>query len=297
VASILLKQTQPGEPESSDAEIKSRFKEAIDPTVYQRKEAPPKRGNLIAAQKLFSELGITDKDWPRQFCSAEHVSEAATWRELKKHDWSTSAAGVTPGSMSSVLQGRSIKGPEAKQITLHCFLKTVLPITASMAYLTPDAVPFYAFVTGGKDTYPFLQWHHRGDASRKENLVSWYTYDRYQKASTVGLVAGEWTPVASVVPFPHMWSGGQFSHINRGYLFVIPKARDSQQVGGCLFPSLLASRFHPVKSTIEEFNRQTRITGEQDVVGVAVRENDCSMSVKVLTKSGTVMAYTIHAFE
>lgn len=296
MASILLQKEQPGGGAQTDEEVQKTYKEAIDPTVFQRKVAPPKPGNLTSAQQLFDKLGIQDHDWPRRFCLLTDLWENANvWQSEKKDegDWFKESDSI----MSQVLQG------SCQAITLNKFIKTVLPIAAAMAYQPTSSVPFYAFVTGNKGTYPFLQWHHRAGTDVKENLVSWYAYAEGRKAEEIHLTSGKWTTVSRVVSFPHMWqeskTGKAYSNIDKGYLFVLPEAHDDGAQGGCLFPQVLASVFHPVKSTIEEYNRRALLSGKQEVLGVGLREGSFSpIRIKVHFKSGGKMVvYLIDRWE
>lgn len=289
IASVLL-QTQPGENGVMDDENKKRYRALLDPTVYQRRVALPSEGNVLEAKKLFASLQILDSDLQRQFCQATDIwDEAVVW---KGQEW----------------KGKHYVRGVPKNITMRTFVRDILPIARSILYQpSSEPVPFYGFVTGNKGTYPFMQWHQRGDESQKtrENLVSWYTYPDGVNASEISLHKGEWTLVNRIITFPHQWASmvkkeeKKNSHIDEGYLFVLPEAKDENEPGGCLFPDLLSSKFHAIKSTIEEHNRHGKVLGEQEIVGVAIRNESkkINLTFKVRTKAGNCIIYVIDRFE
>lgn len=88
------------------------------------------------------------------------------------------------------------------------------------------------------------------------------------------------------------------------YLFVLDGAKDTQNNSGlALFPTLMKSEFHGVRSTVESFNRSRKLGEVPMEMGSAVgglivaKEGSPKFVVKVRNMEGQVSRYRIALFE
>jgi hypothetical protein len=312
MASIILKPIQPGDPDDDEKSRIQKFNEALKPELYQRKQAPPKAGNLKAAEKLFEELGIKDDDWPRRYCRLIEIPESVkNWsdKDTKVHletRATYSMSDITQSTSKKIALKTLLKIPDSpcQSMTFMKFIKTIIPEAKEIYYYVGTSIPFYALITGETHTYPFMRWHTKENKEDKieENLVSWYTYPHWRASSECSLKANTWNPVHLICPFPHQWNNKvKIFNLPSIHMIALTNAFDiNEKVGGCMFPNFLREDFHPVRSTIEEYNRNGQVKGyeQQDVCGVAYSEDsDASMEFVVRFKSDVIRRFCIDRYE
>jgi hypothetical protein len=124
------------------------------------------------------------------------------------------------------------------------------------------------------DAPPIIQW----DREECRNPFSWYLYAGMNNASNWSLQAGTWAKVTAAALFPPMWHGGGFDHQGKRALFVIEGQRDKRDPSLCLFPEILKSEFHGVRSVIEAYSHSKKLDGADEasangieVIGAHVR--------------------------
>lgn len=238
-------------------EVQRRFKEKMHPMQYQRPTAPPSLGNIDQAEKIVEKLGI-ERSFLRRYAMLDECEKLWIAQQTGSH-----SAGVT-ASIFSVLKNT----PEARllnafvgyeRITWEKFHRTVLPTASEMKIKVPSGyAPFSALTTAvDLSAPPILQW----DRPEKRNPFGWYFWNDGSPASQWGLIPGSDVSVLAVTLKPNMWGGEEFKHHGRGVLFVLEGCRDNQDAPLGLFPEILKSELHPVRSVIEAYNRTRSLEG------------------------------------
>lgn len=117
------------------------------------------------------------------------------------------------------------------------------------------------------DAPPILQW----DSEETRNPVSWYFWNGGATATQFGLAANVYHQVNAVALKPSMWNGGH-QHQGNGVFFVIDGAKDSKTAGLCLFPEILKSEYHGIRSVIEAHSNSAGLQGadQQSAAGIMV---------------------------
>jgi len=288
VVGSLLEDLEAGKP---FAEVKRAFDAKMHPLQYQRPTAPPSVGNIKQAEAIVAKLGV-EASLRRRYAKLDEVK--ALWKPAPKKEL-VNAGGVfahlvpAPGGMAPL----SAKGPV---MTWEKFARTVLPGAESIQALVPMTGSFHALVTASDPDAPaILQWDRDG----ARNPVSWYTYAGVRYASQWNLSAGTWVDVPAICLMPNQWQDG-FEHHGKGIIAILDGCRDTQPAGLCLFPELLKSEFHSIRSTIEAHSRTRKIEGYQEAsaCGLAVRAGGDrgELRVRVLSR-GTVTEYGIDRWD
>lgn len=125
---------------------------------------------------------------------------------------------------------------------------------------------FTALVTAvNADAPPILQW----DSPEHRNPVSWYVWHGGSAPEQFGLRSGAVYPVSAVTLKPSMWNGG-FNHQGEAVIFLIEGARETRQAGAALFPEILKSEFHGIRSVIEAYSRSAEIEGMEGATACGI---------------------------
>ena len=106
------------------------------------------------------------------------------------------------------------------------------------------------------DAPPIIQW----DNIDARNPVSWYLYSGGSPAHQFNVVGGQAVEVTAITQKPSEWNGGM-QHQGTGIIFLMNGAKDQRTPSLCLFPEILKSEFHGVRSVIEAHNKSGRISG------------------------------------
>ena len=235
------------------ADVSRAFAAKMNPLAYQRPQAAPTSGAIAAAEKVMQQLGAAGS-LARRFCRVDEVR--ALWRPKPKKD--DSQAGGVFGHLKAkgAATAPSMIVP-AQTMTWDKFQRTVLPTAERIEFLVPSHGSYTALVTAtNPDAPPILQW----DREDARNPVSWYFWNGGSPASQFGLRGGQFVDVEAVTLKPSMWNGGH-EHQGAGVMFVLAGAQESRGPSGCLFPEILKSEFHGIRSVIEAFSRSTTIEG------------------------------------
>ena len=249
-------------------EVSRRFKDKMHPLQYQRPQAAPTAGAIAAAEKVMEKLGAAGS-LERRFARLEEVQ--AIWRP-------TEGTIKKPESVFGHLKTKAeTEQPQmsipAQVMTWDKFQRTVLPTATRIQYLTKyGADSFTSLVTAvNLDAPPILQW----DSKDNRNPVSWYFWHGGSSAQQFGLQAAEFVEVNAVCFKPSMWNGGN-EHQGKGVMFVLDGAQDSRMPGAALFPEILKSELHGIRSVIEAYSRSAEIQGqnEQSAAGVMFTAGD-----------------------
>lgn len=270
-------------------EVASRkFAEKMHPLRYQRPQAPPSSGAILAAEKLVEKLGIA-RSLERRFARLEEVT--LLWRPAALHE-ATSAAGVF-GHLKAkgAAPAPSMVAPP-QSITWVKFAAEVLPSAEQLeAQVGYGPMHFFAYLTAAHlDAPPILQW----DAEGARNPISWYTYHGGSIAGSWNLGTG-WTRVTGLALAP--WApDGKFGHMGKGATLFLEGCRDTRiGQGNALFPETLKSELHGVRATIEAYSKSATIAGAEEATACGL--SAIGTVVRVTGRAGVVTQYKIDRWD
>ncbi|MEN9844446.1 MAG: hypothetical protein RLZZ612_2275 [Pseudomonadota bacterium] len=230
-------------------EVSTRFAQKMHPLQYQRPQAAPKAGTIVAAEKLIAQLNA-EGSLKRRFARLDEIQ--ALWRDGRIKTDSKTGSGVFAHLMPKTTQklGDAVIPPPVT-ITWEKFRRTVLPTAQGMALKVPSHDSFGSLVTAvHPDAPPILQW----DNEKQRNPFSHYLWVDGSDAEQFGLSAHAFHPIAAVTLLPSMWHEG-FAHQGQGFMLVLQGAKDTRAPSACLFPEILKSELHGVRSVIEAYSR------------------------------------------
>lgn len=236
--------------------IKRRFNAKLDPSEYRRPKAPPKSGNIEAAEKLIAELELADA-LPRRYARLEEVK--TIWKSTK--NLVEMVPFGAPRAVFAELQPQHYRVASDLQVQLMswtAFHRKVLPMAEGIVVKVPSGkAPFASLVTATDfSAPPILQW----DNPEQRNPVSWYVHIGGSHAEKWGLAASHWRSVSAISLKPNLWNGG-FEHHGKGVLLIIQGAREQEPVQVPLFPQFLKAKLHSIRSTIEAYCKSATLTG------------------------------------
>ena len=255
VISTLLDDVKAGLP---FAEISRRWGEKMNPLQYQRPQAAPKDGAIEAAEKLVLKLGIAPS-FERRFATLDDVL-AKVWSPAPQPEKkATKTGGVFDHLRGASEEIQKVELPATK-ITWEKLARTILPSARSVEVQVPSHGNFCGVLTAvHADAPPILQWD--GLEGHPRNPASMYVYASGSPASGWGLGPG-WARATAIFLGPHAWQAPEkFGHISKGVQFAIEGARDLLDAGcgTCLFPEILKSEFHGIRSVIEAHSQRASI--------------------------------------
>lgn len=285
VIGSLLEDLQAGMPVEL---VKRRFDEKMHPERYQRPQTPPSAGNIARAEAIFERLGLAPA-LERRYASPDEVP--MIWR------WSPKI--VRPGVFSHLLpQDQPVKPGVARRMTFRKFRETILPTAEKIEVpLDRPAYRFGALTTAVHADAPrLLQW----DREDGRNPVAWYTYGAPTPVEQWRLTWGSTVRVLGITEMPHQWSGDYPNH-TKGVLILLDGARDkmAEQIGLALFPEILISDLHEVRSTIEAHSQTGRLADPDGMAaGLLLHATDQDVNITLLvTSAGIVNTYHIDRWD
>lgn len=270
------------------ADVRRRWRAKVGPLQLQRPKAPPKAGNVEAAEKLFARLGLA-ASLNRRYARLDEVR--ATW-------WPQAARashGADSGSQKGVFGHLATAAPRdppphpvqlpRQTLTWVKFEATVLPGIDRLDVLVPRTQgPFVALTTAADpEAPPIIAWDHADE----RNPVAWYVYPKGSAPQQWGLEPG-WARVDAVAPFPNLWGSRPMPFLSEGVVLVVHGARDQNDAGNCLFPEMLKGELHGVRAVIEAYAKSAKLAGraEASACGIDVRRNGSATCVlRALTQN------------
>jgi len=271
--------------------VSKRFSEKMHPLAYQRPQAAPAAGTIAQAEKVVEQLKAAGS-LARRFARLDEVR--ALWRPSPPKE-ATASQGVFGHLLPKNDPAQVSLSIPAQKITWEKFSRTMLPTAEEIDARTPAYDHYVGLVTAvNADAPPILQW----DQENARNPVSWYHWAGGASARQFGLIGGSWTPVDAVALKPSMWNGG-YEHQGRGVVFVLRGARETRNPNLCLFPEILKSDFHGIRSVIEAYSRKGELAGmnEPHAAGImALGTSGASIRVRVKS-AGTVLEYDIDRWD
>jgi hypothetical protein len=305
-------------------EIERSWNGMTQPLAYMRPTAAPSAGNIAVAEKLFSSLGLTKEDMRREYLTENGIPDNAYIFRDRQCSASTPPK---EGIFSHIVPKKAPKKSREQSEIPHkwnidvpptsmsfsTFARKVLPNAQKIEYRLLDSIGLYYFITGLPGSKPLMQWHD------DTNRVSWYTHNTAVKVAAHGLHSG-WTPVPYIIPFPHLWDGipattafplsedtattFKYYHSKNGfrYLIGLKGIEEPGDLELCLFPTIMKSEFHGVRSTIERYSKMGRIEKPQGAAMVGGVEIDRSSRkgnhvFRVMDDRGQQGTYEIVLFE
>lgn len=236
--------------------VSKRFADKMHPLSYQRPVAAPAAGAVKQAEELFKKLGA-ERSLERRFARLDEVQALWTPKPATPQGTGTGLFGhvATKGS-KAVAPASKVKVP-TQTMTWVKFAATVLPTAESIKIAAPLSGSYCSLVTATHaDAPPIIQW----DNIDARNPVSWYLYSGGSPAHQFNVVGGQAVEVTAITQKPSEWNGGM-QHQGTGIIFLMKGAKDGRTPSLCLFPEILKSEFHGVRSVIEAHNNSGRISG------------------------------------
>lgn len=271
--------------------VSSRFKEKMNPTQYQRPQAAPNAGNIAQAEKLVEQMGIANS-LKRRYARLDEVQ--TIWRPTPKPEKAAS------GVFGHLLEDQKPKAlmSKAGMITWSKFAAKVLPEAEKIQMILPyDLNSFCGVLTAvDMDAPPIIQW----DQEDARNPVSWYVYGHGSTPGDWGLPHSTAIDVTGIMLKPSMWAG-EDAHPNqgKGAIFILDGARDQNPASQCLFPEILKSQLHSIRSTIEAFSKKGTPEGREDgnANGLMLRNEGALGARVIVTTALGVTEYRIDRWD
>ena len=277
----------------SFTEVQRRFREKMNPTVYQRPQAAPTLGNIKQAEKLIDKLGL-EPALHRRIATIEEIP--LLWSPRAARDPLPTGTGVfghlqPKGAVQPPATGYNIPGGA---ITLEKFARTVAPTADKIEVQLGLSAHFIAITTAmHADAPPVFQWDHP---------FAWYVWQRASALSQYGLRPG-WVELSGITRLPARWNddANRFAHQGDGLIFLLKDARETHSASAALFPELLRGELREVRSTIEAHSNSTRMKGllTGSAVGLDVRSGKSAcypLTVRV-TSGGKQTTYSIDRWD
>jgi len=251
----------------SFSEISRAFSEKMDPTRYQRPQAAPNAGTILYAEQLVQTLGV-ERSLARRFATLDDLTTVWVSAAVTLRRDPTKSTSITPNlGVFSHLQPKLKHGdtarheslnPDLTTLTWARFQRLVLPNAERIEVLAPARGPYGALVTAADpDAPPILQW----DTPDQRNPVSWYQWVGGAPARNYNVSPNTFVAVEAITLQPSMWHTDN-THHGQGIFLVLSGASETRTDQGLgLFPEILKSEFHGIRSVIERFSTAGCIAG------------------------------------
>ena len=253
------------------ANVKASFAAKMAPTAYQRPQAAPSLGTIKQAEALVAQLGI-ERSLERRFSRCEEI----------KLCWSPRPRGAEANDgVFGHLKKTKVKQPLLKttaveNISWAKFERTVLPSVLGMRATIPSAGAFFGLVTATHaDAPPIIQW----DTEDARNPVSWYMYAHGSAARQWGLTRGTQVVVKGVCDLPAHWNG-ELPRFGKRKFLILEGAADIDAKGLNLFPEIIKSELHSVRSVIEAHSNSGYKTGKAQASACGIDAEGVRLTVE-----------------
>lgn len=248
--------------------VSRKFAEKMNPLQYQRPQAAPSAGNVAQAERIVEKLGIANS-LKRRYARLDEIQ--TIWRPMP----AKKAGGVSAGVFARVAtkeQQRetpnAMSGPTAT-ITWEKFRRTVLGSARKIEFYVPWKEDCYTAILTAEDQEapPIILW----DTEENRNPFSWYVYSGGSAPSRWNLTPG-YAEVTGVTLQPNLWQPG-YEYRGASVIFILKgaKDRDRRSTGLALFPEVLKSELHEVRSTIEAYSKSEKLGGADEASACGVR--------------------------
>jgi hypothetical protein len=254
-----------------------RFNEKLDPTTYQRPQAP-KAGNILQAEKKFEQLGL-ESALARRFARLDEVQALWTPTPAKPK----SSTGGIFGDLKARGEAELEQKMPAARMSWAKFERTALAFVDRIDVLVPGYGNFVALTTSvDPDARPIIRW----DREDRRNPVSHYLYSTLSPASQWKLIPG-WHPCATISKTSCAWFDGRDDYPGR--LFFLDGAIDTAISNSALFPEVLRSDLHDVRSVVEAWSNTHKLQIEVEHAASALSLDDSHpIQIRTHGPEGTV---------
>lgn len=251
--------------------VQSRWNAKMHPLQYQRPQAAPAAGAIKAAEELVAKLGI-GPSLERRFARLDEVK--TIWRPVASETPAPSGGIFSHLKAKNVQEVQSLAIP-AQRMTWHKFKNTALKPAHRLQLHVPYRGDFVAMLTAqNPDAPPIIKW----DTEENPYPVSSYRYHTGSNASTWGLLPNTLAEVTAICPKP-----SAFDDADPGVILILEGAKDSRtNQGNALFPEILKSDLHGVRSVIEAYSKHAVIGGVEDAsaCGLGVGKGDLGFTIR-----------------
>lgn len=271
-------------------EVIKKYQTKTNGINYQRPQTNPGAQNVKRAEELIEKLGYSES-LKRRY---------ARLSDLRLH-WSPIPVKTSQAPSGGVFSDVPTRGrtsePQVTRLnadpvtmTFNRFSKRILPTAKSIKVKTPFVGNYSALVTAVDSSAPnLLQW---------SNTVSWYVYNGGSRARNWGLMDKAYTEVTGITLQPNMWNN-ECPHQGESVFFLLKNARDNNDPGLALFPSLIRSELHEVRKTIEAFSKNKKIerltSGE--AAGLRFSDNSAPLELEVTSEDNVIIRYVINTLD
>lgn len=276
------------------AEVSRRFKAKMHPLQYQRPQAAPAAGAIAQAEKIVAQLGAAGS-LGRRFLRPDEVE--AVWTPKAQPESKTEGVFGHLKAKGAVEPFNMSVPPVT--MTWDKFSRTVLPEAEAIQFHARSSCDNYIpLVTAvNADSPPILQW----DSLEHRNPVSWYVWHGGSPPEQFGLRTGALCPVSAITLKPSMWGDpeGKHSHQGEGVIFLIDGAKETRMAGAALFPEIMKSEFHGIRSVIESYSRSAKIEGLEEpmAVGILLQKGTPWAHVFRVTTKGRAVDYQLDRWD
>lgn len=251
--------------------VSKRFAAKMNPQIYQRPQALPSEGNVQQAERIVSKLGA-EGSLRRRYARLEEIK--TVWKPKIINQQENTSGGVFGGirTKNSNPEPLEMRTPPTI-ITWEKLSKVFLQEAEEIHFFVPmTPVSFTAILTAvDMNAPPIVQW----DDPEDRNPFSWYVYPNGSYGQDWNLPMGSFVNVTGITLQPSMWSNNplRYNHQGQSVIFILENARDKNYKAGGngLFPEILRSEFHEIRSTIEEYSRNTEAEGYEESSACGVR--------------------------
>lgn len=240
-------------------DVSKKFAAKMHPLQYQRPQAPPSAGTIAQAEKIIDQLKAAGS-LDRCFMHPEEVT--AIWRPKQAEEKAHVAGGVF-SHLSPKGKSKNVTPLDLPSVTMTWdkFSRTILPTVENIELYVPPSGSFTTIVTAvNPDAPPIIQW----DSEDERNPASWYLYPNGSPASQYGLRSHTYVNVLAVTSKPCEWGSREYPHQGRGVIFLLEGAKETQESGNALFPEIMKSDFHSIRSVIESYSRGATLQGLEE---------------------------------
>lgn len=248
--------------------VSRKFAEKMNPLQYQRPQAAPSAGNVARAERVVEKLGIANS-LKRRYARLDEIQ--TVWRPMPDKKTGGASAGVFARVATKEQQREApaaMRGPVVP-ITWEKFRRTVLGSARKIEFYVTGNLENYTAILTAEDPAapPIILW----DTEENRNPFSWYVYSGGSTPSRWNLTPG-YVEVTGVTLQPNLWQPG-YEHKGASVIFVLKgaKDRDRRSTGLALFPEVLKSELHEVRSTIEAYSKSEKLGGADEASACGVR--------------------------
>lgn len=259
-----------------------RFNDKVSPMVYQRPTEAPSSGNILTAEKLITDLNLTES-LKRRFAKIEEVP--LLWRP-KGIVNDAKRKGIFSDLVSKEEKQRNDElavvnvydGLKAKEVSFLKFLKILNDneICEIKVERTTHATTYAGVLTAvNVEAPPIIRWDiptpvlnndwslvpyviNENGVETIRNPLSWYVYSHTTMAPEWNLPAyNKYDTVSGITWLPNMFKDGIDTKSDlKGALVFIDGCRDVKKTEPSLglFPEILIEECRPIRSTLEAYS-------------------------------------------